>query len=372
MEDGEARDVRKVIADLYRAGDEVDILALNRMEYGPTDILATPEDFNWRYSQNPAGHAIICVIRDMNSGSVVGFIWIVPLRIRIHGQCRLAAIGTDLVIHPEYRNTLGYIRLMRRFWQVFREHHIPLHFSFLSEEAYRRQREQRPETVSTIPLLVKPLDFEGLAQTYFTKPWQRFIAGRAGWLTSPFFFRRRQVASGGEITVQAVDQFDQSFDRFWSVVRDKYPVTVVRDRAFLAWRFARVSGRRYHILAARRRDRMLGYAVLRCSTIRGVRTGLVMDLLVSDGALSETAGACLLAEAEAYFRAQKMSLSVGLIASSATEHRISYRAGYRSLPIFVAPRAFRFGLFVHNSGDRDLIPLSAQGWFITLADNESF
>jgi hypothetical protein len=372
MERGDTRDVRKVVAGVYQAGDEVDILALNRMEYGPTDILVTPEDFNWRYSQNPAGQAIISVIRDCNSASVVGFIWIVPLRIRIHGQCLLAAIGTDLVIHPEYRNTFGYTGLLRRFWQVFKDHHIPLHFSFLSERSYRRQREKHPQTVSTLPLLVKPLDFEGLAQTYFTKSWQQFVVGRAGWLTPPFFFRQRQVASGGEITVQAVDQFGQSFDRFWSVVRDKYPVAVERDRAFLAWRFAGVSGRRYHILVARVRDEMLGYAVLRCSTIRGVKTGLIMDLLVSESSLSDQAGACLLAGAETYFRAEGMSLCAGLMATSAAEFRLLSRAGYRLLPRAIAPRVFRFGFFVHDDSEQDLALLSAQDWFITLADYESF
>jgi hypothetical protein len=33
------KDYRKVITDLYRTGDKASILALNRVEYGPTDIL---------------------------------------------------------------------------------------------------------------------------------------------------------------------------------------------------------------------------------------------------------------------------------------------------------------------------------------------
>jgi hypothetical protein len=84
-----------------------------------------------------------------------------------------------------------------------------------AEEAYRRQREHNPPTVLTIPLLVKPFNFEALAQTYFTRGWQRFIVGWAGRLVSPFFFRQRPVASNGEITVRAVDHFDEGFDEFW-------------------------------------------------------------------------------------------------------------------------------------------------------------
>lgn len=367
-----AEEHRKVVADLYRAGDEADILALNRMEYGPTDILATPADFDWRYAQNPAGQAIISVVRDCDSGSVVGFIWIVPLHIRVKGQDRLAATGADLVIHPEYRNTFGYSKLIRRFQQVFIERGIPLHFSFVSEGVYRRQREHNPQTVSTIPLLVKPLNFESLAQTYSTKRWQRFIIGWAGRLVSPFFFRPRSVAYSGEIIVQAVDHFDEGFDEFWRKVRDKYPVMVIRDRDFLSWRFAPVSGRQYHILVARSREQMLGYTVLRCLTIRGVKTGLVMDSLVADGPLSKTASACLMAEAEAYFCAQGMSLAAALMVPFASEYRILQKAGYTHLPQALAPRTFRFAFFVHNTHERDLMSLSARDWFITMADYESF
>lgn len=367
-----AKEHRKVVADLYRAGDEADILALNRMEYGPTDILATSEDFDWRYAQNPAGQAIIAVVRDCDSDSVVGFIWVVPLYIRVKGQDCLAATGTNLVIHPEYRNTFGYTKLMRRFQQVFRDHDIPLHFSFVSEEAYRQQREYNPQTVSTIPLLVKPFKLESLAQTYFTGGWQRFIIGWAGRLVPLFFFRQRPTLSSEESTVQSIDRFDEGFDKFWTQVRDKYPVMAIRDQAFLSWRFAPVSGRQYHILVARSRDQMLGYTVLRCSTVRGVKTGLIMDMLVTDGPLGETAGACLMAEAEAYFRAQEMSLAAGLMVPLAAEYRVLRRAGYTYLPQALAPRAFRFAFSIHNTSDRDLISFSAQDWFITMADYESF
>lgn len=367
-----AKEHRQVVADLYRAGDRVDILALNRLEYGPTDILATPEDFDWRCAQNPAGQAIIPVVRDCDSGSVVGFIWMVPLHIRVKGQDCLAATGTNLVIHPEYRNTFGYARLMRRFQQVFRDNDIPLHFSFVSEEAYRRQRERNPQTVSTIPLLVKPLDFESLAQAHPTGRWQRLIIGWAGQLVSPFLFRQRPIAPSKEITVRAVDHFDEGFDEFWRKVQDKYSVMVIRDWAFLAWRFARVSQRRYHILVARTQDQMLGYAVLRCLTIRGVKTGLIMDFLVTDGLLGETAGALLMAQAEAYFRTQEMSLAAGLAVPFAAEYRILQQAGYANLPQAIAPRAFRFAFFVHHAREGDLISLSAQDWFITIADYESF
>jgi GNAT superfamily N-acetyltransferase len=337
---------QQVTADLARIEDTDTILELNKLEYGPSDVLVTRTDFGWRHDQNPAGQAIIPVIRD-DQDRVVGFIWLVPLRLRIKGQAHLAATGTNLVIHPDHRNTFGYTKLIRRFDQVFRDENIPLHFSFISEGKYRLVLKQAAQTTSTIPVLLKPM-------------------------APPFIFRQRPPASGKEITVQAVNQFDASFDQFWGQVQDKYPVMAVRDSAFLAWRFAQFPSRRYHILVARAGDQMLGYTVIRCATVRGIKTGLVMDLLVMNGSLGEAAGGRLMAEAKAYFQRQGMLLSVGLMVPFSSEYRVLRRAGYARLPQTLAPRLFRFAFFVHDPNETGLLSLSAQDWFITIADYESF
>ena len=352
--------------------DDIDsILELNRLEYGTSDVLTTQADFTWRRDQNPAGRAIVPVIRNGHD-EVVGFIWIVPLRIRVKAQDYLVATGTNLVIHPEYRDTFAYTKLIRAFQKAFKDNDIPLHFSFVSEETFWRRREQDPRTVSTISFLVKPFDFDALSRTYLAGGWQRFALRWAGRIASPFLFRRRLPASNGQVSVQAAAEFDEDFDQFWHSVRDKYPLLVIRDRAFLSWRFASVSRRQYQVLMAWSQDQMLGYAVLGSATVRGVKTGLIMDLLVADGPLAGAASVGLLAEAETTFRSQGMSLAGGLVPSFATEYRALRRAGYADLPQAFVPRAFRFAYFLHGSGQRDLISLAAQDWLATLADYELF
>ena len=362
----------QVIADLAREEDREGILELNKLEYGPSDILVNKADFVWRYTQNPAGQAVVPVIRD-HINAVVGFIWIVPLRLRLKGQNCLAATGTNLVIHPYYRNALNYIKLMRKFEQAFNDNNLPLHFSFISEKKYRELCQHAPQTAATIPLLVKPLNPRSLTQNFPGRVWQRLALGGAGQLLSPFFSRHSQIAvPDPQITIQAVDQFGEEFDQFWDHIQDKYPTMTVRDRTFLAWRFATVSDRRYQILVAQVANQMLGYVVLRCATIRGVKTGLIMDFMVVNSALGEISGAYLLAEVEAYFREQDMSLAVALMVPLTTEYHLLRQAGYLYLPRLLTPRAFRFAFFIHNSNETDLLSLSVQDWFITLADYKSF
>jgi uncharacterized protein (DUF2384 family) len=358
-------------ADLARDTDVDDILAINRLEYGPDDVLVTREDFAWRHQQNPAGPAVIPVVRDAQE-DVVAFISVLPLRTRVTGRDHLAATGTNLVIHPSHRGTLIYTQLMRKFHQVLRVQAIPFHYSFVSEATYQRRRDQDRKSVTTVPLLFKPVDRQVLAQRFFQHRWQRRLASGALSLAVPVFFRRRARDFPARLTIQTTATSAHELDAFWTTVRDKYPVMVIRDRDFLSWRFAPISGRRYHVLTARAGGQILGYAVLRCATIRGIRTGLVMDMLVNDGPQGRSAGAHLLIAVEAYFCAQRAAVVAAMMMPNTAEYQILRQMGYVRIPDRVAPRAFRFGVFTHSTDVDRSDAATANDWFVTFADYESF
>jgi hypothetical protein len=354
-----------------RSAHDIDqILTLNALEYGESDIIATQADFDWRCNRNPAGPAVISVIRN-RQGDVVGFIFMEHVRMRVNGENCRAAMGTNLVIQSDYRNTFGYVKLIRQFEQTLRHEGIPLHFSFVSEEYYQHLRARESQTAYTIPLLIKPLNFKAMIEAYFQGKWQHFFGNQARWLLAPFFLRKPVMRRDNEIVVRAVENIDAGFDEFWQQTRDKYPAVVIRDRAFLSWRFAPVSGRNYYTFAAYRRDRMLGYVVIRCATIRGIKTGIILDLLVGDHPLQMDAGACLMSQAEAFFRTKGMSMAAGLMVPKAVEYRILKKSGYRPLPAAISPRPYRFAFFIHNSPLERLKSLSMRDWFITFADFES-
>ena len=352
------------------------ILELNDTEYGPTsptpstDVVSTRTTFFWRRDQNPAGRAVIPVIRN-GAGDVVGFFWLIPLKIRAGKQDYLGATGANLLIESKNRGTFGYAKLVRKFAEALKDRKAALHFSFVSEKNYRRLRADSPQTTFTVPLLVKPLDFGSLTHSYFTKKWQRSLGASVGRLLSLYFFRLPSLHRGTDISIQMIDRFDESFDDFWRRVQDKYRAMVIRDRAFLDWRFNPITGRRYRIMVARLRGEMLGYSVIRCVSVRGVQTGLILDLLLLDDKRGKEAGIRLVAEAEAFFRSQKMSLMLTLLSPSSDEYRILGLSGCRNLAPFVSLRPFRFAFFVHDTYQQNLTSLSVKNWFITLADFES-
>jgi hypothetical protein len=174
------------------------------------------------------------------------------------------------------------------------------------------------------------------------------------------------------LALHVLDGFDDRFDDFWARVQDKYPVMVIRDRCYLAWRFAGISGRQYRILVVQVGDEVIGYIVLRCVTIREIPTGLVMDLLVEAGPRGEAAGDCLMAGAWRYFRLGKMWLTGGLVSSHTAEYDIMRRAGYLPCPERFAPRFFRLAYRVHDKKPAVVPRLLPEHWFVTIADYEAY
>ena len=165
---------------------------------------------------------------------------------------------------------------------------------------------------------------------------------------SPLFLKRPLLPRSKSIHVWEVERFDADCEEFWTHVQDKYAAITIRDRAFLTWRFAPVAGRRYQILIAGSNGDMLGYAVTRCARIRGIDTGLILDLLVLDDARGREAGVRLVTEAEAIFRSKKMALMASLMTPRSAKYRVLGQCGCRNLAL-LTPRPFRFAFFVRDS-----------------------
>jgi len=359
-------------ADQYRPGDEADILALNQREYGPTDVMVSPEAFRWRYAENPAGQTHISVMRDEPSGRVIGFTWTIPTQIRLFGQNRLSALTANLLIHPDYRDSLAYVKLIRYRQQVLRQLGFAFRYNFPVETLFERTRSLEKMSSFLIPLLLRPLNMVKLAQARFTRRWLQLLAGWGGQITTPFLFRRQAVREQHGLRIEWLDQFDERFDDLWARAQDKYPIMTIRNRAYLAWRFAPIAGRTYHIRAASTGNELAGYVVLRCTDeIRGIPTGLVMDLLLEPGARGETAGRLLMAEAWRYFQTEKVWLAGGLAFPHTVEYQVMRRAGYRPVPQRLAPRVFRVAFNCYDKALPDTAQIKMSDWFITMADYEA-
>jgi GNAT superfamily N-acetyltransferase len=154
-------------------------------------------------------------------------------------------------------------------------------------------------------------------------------------------------------------------------VADKYDIIVKRDRTFLTWRFCNLSFRSYYILTARASGELVGYAVLRCTEIEEVRTGLIMDLLVEPSERGEEAGLLLVEKATRWFREAGMALAGSLMLRHTQEYEILHRAGYVDCPERFAPQAFRLTTTSLSPRVPNEFLAQADRWFVTMANHDA-
>ncbi len=87
--------------------------------------------------------------------------------------------------------------------------------------------------------------------------------------------------AGRGTTVASVERVGPEFDALWAGLRQHYEALVVRDRAWLTYRYAQAPGQEYRILLAKRDGQPVGYLVYRLTEGEGRRTGWMVNLMTA-------------------------------------------------------------------------------------------
>jgi GNAT superfamily N-acetyltransferase len=352
----------------FQRADKQEILQLNALEGGVSE-LAESDYFDWLYNENPAGRPLLAVATETTTGQIIGFIWYIPIRLRYFGTTVCAYLGANALVHPDYRRRHVYSALQAMAVKECIQRGAAVLYGFGRPASIKGAKAFGFEAIN-IPLLAKPFDMKQLAHARGLGP-VLAVALTVGWRLAEATVLHPKLPRGN-IKVQQEAAFDESFDRFWQRVADKYPIVVVRDRTFLTWRFCSVPFREYEILSVRDGSELIGYALLRCGEILDVRCGLIMDLLVEPGARGNEAGLYLLAAATQRFREAGTWMTVSLMLSHTQEYALLRQAGYALCPQRVASRSY--ALAARRCAPEilgDSVVHQSRHWFVTLANHDA-
>jgi hypothetical protein len=355
----------------FRDEDRAAILELSSLHYGDREG-GRVEYVDWLNSDGPAGRPVVVVGEDRPTGRIAGFVWAIAFRVKVGTQHHRCYLGCNGLVHPDFRRSGIYSAILKLQGAATAGEGGCFIYGFPKDVAIFRLRGAGYVHVARVPLLIRPLNIRALAE------------GRVHWLAARLaleiawpvaaqtvFRPRRAGTRPWGLKVAEAETFDISFDRFWDRVAPKLSVSVVRDRAFLLWRFRGASFRAYTILSARAGDELVGYAVLRDYQIEGIRCGMIADLLVEPGMRGDAAGLLLVNEATRRLNARRLALAGALMLPHTQEYRILRDAGYVEAPPRLAPQTFR--LMAHplpGSTLQDAVP-PAEEWFLTMADHDA-
>ena len=81
--------------------------------------------------------------------------------------------------------------------------------------------------------------------------------------------------------VRMIQRFDESFTALWEELAPQFDLAIRRDAAYLNWKYVSAPHVRYSIVALRRNDRNVGYAVYRHVHEPRGRVTLLVDFLTA-------------------------------------------------------------------------------------------
>lgn len=340
----------------YKEGDEKQILDIFNFVFKESRKL---EHWYWKFRENPAGFAPICVAED--NGKIVGYYPLTLVKMKIEGETMMGSQMVDLVVHLNYQRQGIFVTLGKKLLTKAGEEGIQISYGFPNEAAHPGHLKYGCFDVGLIPKMVKILNLDHILKKH-TKSEFLFKAGRIFVnLVLKILFKSKRFSDSTNIVVNEIPSFDSRINNFWERISADYKISIVRDQSYLNWRYVENPGRKYTIYLAENDNNILGFIIL--TVIEGkVRIGHIVDILtVFD---QKSVARCLISKSIEYFRREKANMICCYILDD-RYCKILKEAGFRPRPseLLLIARA--------NSPSISKTLLSdPKNWHITFGDSD--
>jgi GNAT superfamily N-acetyltransferase len=271
---------------------------LAREVYGETELADTGY-LEWKYRKNPQG-AIMSVCE--TGDRVIGFHALMPIRVKLRDSAYRWAWGGDSMVHGEFRRQGIFVELSRSTMNQAKGN-ISVIFgtpdlrSPTALALLKHLENIHAGNIVVQRLYLKPRAvLTSLLNRKTTLSGTGKVLGSVGELGvnlllgtfAPHDKPHTPSKTEPDFQVQEIRNltFGQEFDKLWDEASQTFTIAVIRNNAYLNWRFANPDGK-YVGYRAVRAGALRGYAVLRYRTENRQQVAYVADLLAADQATAK-------------------------------------------------------------------------------------
>ena len=323
---------------------------------------------DWLLERGPAGPAIGVVAKDAASGRLIGQAAMAPIGVRLSSNPATAGLALNPLIDADFQGRGVALDLLRRLDAIAAEENVAFSYAFPDDASLPVLVNQGGfKEIAALSLLIRPLRPERLAaKTTGSRVLARTTSiARSVWRMPAPSVRQKDVPG---LTIDQVTDFDEPFAVFWNRVQGCAPLIVVRDSAYLNWRYLEAPGREYVAFAARSEGKVRATMVLRSGLLGRLSTGLIVDLIVEASGEGRAAGRLLIEHAGEYFRDQDLDMLATLSLRHTDEFRLFRASGFWMPPKFLEPHPLH--LVVRSHAEEANTAYDLHNWFLTLGDSQ--
>lgn len=240
----------------FRPGDEHALLAAHNAMFAAADGERSLAHWRWKFADNPTGQIHVTLAVHERHG-VVGCYVTLPVRVHIEGRPAIAGQPVDLFVLPEFRRAGRRPGLFVQLAQ--------LHYERFGGTAPGQNAFHYGWTLPAWRIGERYLDY------HLIRDWD-------------FLFRECSAdmpprPMPAALEVHDVARCTGDCDALWATEAPLHKIAIVRDAAYLNWRYADAHDRKYRFLECRERAtrRLRGLAVYRLSNFLSAGAAFLVD-----------------------------------------------------------------------------------------------
>lgn len=311
--------------------DKPGILRLMRMEYGGRS-LAHGDYFDWQYRQNPAGQATICCC-EARDKTIAGIYVTIPVPMRLMGQRQMASLSLNTLTHPEYRKRGIFTASAEEVYFRLKKCNVAFTLGFPNENSHKGFVTKLGFTdVGEAAVMIRPHDLAGLMSTKLP-----FMHGRTMKRLSRSMLRAVQTIPPQVHRVQDIHSFDRVAV---GKLREQVRLTIDADAGWLDWRYLKTPHRVHFATLVGSEENPLGLCVFSYDQRLGVKIGLIMELMLAQGADAGVVAALMARVFEQCAKAGCVA-TFALVAPASRKAAFLREAGFWKAPSFMQPHPYR-------------------------------
>ena len=268
----------KILVRAYKEGDEKNILKLQSSVLNIEDLLSFKKKWVWQFKKNPNNHKksipFTCIVTISNR--IIGAIETMPVNIKIGDKKFRGAWLVGNSVSSEYQGR-GIGTLMQDY--IEKNGNFDILLSLGSTEAAYHLLKKLDWDVGYFGYKVAILNLEELIK--MNSIVLRFIIHPLSNLYGLFFRLYSIIRNNRSIykyKLVTIKCFDNRFDKLLVNAINYYPITVIRDRSYLNWRYIDCPHRSYVIYSAEKNNEVCGFIILKIAKKNGLKTGFIVDL----------------------------------------------------------------------------------------------
>lgn len=337
----------------YRPGDERTLVALWSQAFNRP---MTEEHWRWKAKGRPAPVENVGVAVGADDRPIFQFVGI-PCPARVLGKPRLVMVGADVVTDPDFRRRGVFTATVRRLFDTWREAGVALVIGLANDRWGTRADALGYERSFQLRWLIRPLRLERVLARKARLPGLARLTGLGNVWNRVW---DRATPAPSEITVRPLVSATADVDAIWERGSQQVATSLVRDRAWVTWRYGRPPEGDYRLTLAERTGSPAGYAAYRVDRTAGHTVVRIAEIFApGDDAALRALVRDVLARAVAMDAESVMTLAVR---GSSTDRELR-RAGF-----LFSPGAYRLEMVRLDT----TIPATAlrdpHGWWLTGGD----